>query len=234
MEEKMNKVKSTIRITEVDGLSDSVIRIFGADSKAQEDAFLKSQIAELTVLSDAITEAILKDKAVSNLDEADSKRDEAVRNLGALLSGYAVFPLEEKKAAAISLKAIYDKYAKSGILSASYVSESSMIESLLKDLSSAEAAADIEKLDGVAEIIAAIRAAQDNFTAANDAFVKAEGSKGASASSYKKPILAVINDKIVPYLNTMAIVGNTAVADFAKGVETEISRVNESVAKRGK
>ena len=234
MEEKMNKVKSTIRITEVDGLSDSVIRIFGADSKAQEDTFLKGQIAELTVLSDAITEAILKDKAVSNLDEADSKRDEAIKNLGALLSGYAVFPLEEKKAAALSLKAVYDKYAKSGILSASYVSESSMIESLLKDLSSAEAAADIEKLDGVAEIIAAIRAAQDNFTAANDAFVKAEGSKGASASSYKKPILAVINDKIVPYLNTMAIVGNTAVADFAKGVETEISRVNESVAKRGK
>ena len=234
MEEKMNKVKSTIRITEVDGLSDSIIRIFGADTKAQEDTFLKGQIAELTTLSDAITEAILKDKAVSNLDEADSKRDEAIKNLGALLSGYAVFPLEEKKAAALGLKAIYDKYAKSGILSASYVSESSMIESLLKDLSSAEAMASIEKLDGIAEMVAAIRAAQDDFTAANDAFVKAEGSKGASASSYKKPILSVINDKIVPYLNTMAIVGNTAVADFAKGVETEITRVNETVAKRGK
>lgn len=230
----MNKVKSTIRITEVDGLSDSIIRIFGADAKAKGDDFLKGQIAELTTLSDAITAAILQDKAVSNLDEADSKRDEAVRNLGALLSGYAVFPLEEKKAAAISLKAVYDKYAKSGILSASYISESSMIESLLKDLAAADAAASIEKLDGVAELVSAIRAAQDNFTAANDAFVKAEGSKGASASSYKKPILAVINDKIVPYLNTMAIVGNTAVADFAKGVETEISRVNENVAKRGK
>ena len=230
----MNKLNAKARITEVDGLSDSVIRIFGADSKAQEDAFLKSQIAQLTVLSDAITEAILKDKAVSNLDEADSKRDEAVRNLGALLSGYEVFPLEEKKAAALGLKAVYDKYAKSGILSASYVSESSMIESLLKDLASAEAAANIEKLDGVAELVEAIRAAQDDFTAANDAFVKAEGSKGASASSYKKPILAVINDKIVPYLNTMAIVGNAAVADFAKGVETEITRVNETVAKRGK
>ena len=234
MEEKMNKVKSTIRITEVDGLSDSVIRIFGADSKAQEDTFLKGQIAELTVLSDAITEAILKDKAVSNLDEADSKRDEAIKNLGALLSGYAVFPLEEKKAAALSLKAVYDKYAKSGILSASYVSESSMIESLIGDFSSAEAKASIEKLDGVAELVSAIRAAQDDFTAANDAFVKAEGSKGASASSYKKPILSVINDKIVPYLNTMAIVGNAAVADFTKGVETEISRVNENIAKRGK
>lgn len=230
----MNKLNAKARITEVDGLSDSIIRIFGADTKAQGDDFLKSQIAQLTVLSDAITAAILQDKAVSNLDEADSKRDEAVRNLGALLSGYAVFPLEEKKSAALGLKAVYDKYAKSGILSASYISESSMIESLLKDLASADAAASIEKLDGIAEMVAAIRAAQDDFTAANDAFVKAEGSRGASASSYKKPILAVINDKIVPYLNTMAIVGNTAVADFAKGVETEITRVNENVAKRGK
>ena len=230
----MNKVKSTIRITEVDGLSDSIIRIFGADAKAQGDDFLKGQIAELTTLSDAITAAILQDKAVSNLDEADSKRDEAVKNLGALLSGYAVFPLEEKKSAALSLKAVYDKYAKSGILSASYISESSMIESLLGDFSSAEAAASIEKLDGISEMVSAIRTAQDDFTVANDAFVKAEGSRGASASSYKKPILAVINDKIVPYLNTMAIVGNAAVADFSKGVETEITRVNENVAKRGK
>jgi len=230
----MNKLTARARITEVDGFSDAVIRIFSADSKAQEDAFLKSQIAELTVLSDAITAAILQDKAVSNLDEADSKRDEAIRNLGALLSGYAVFPLEEKKAAALGLKAVYDKYAKSGILSASYISESSMIESLLGDFSSAEAKANIEKLDGIGEMIAAIRAAQDDFTAANDAFVKAEGSRGASASSYKKPILSVINDRIVPYLNTMAVVGNTAVADFAKGVESEITRVNETVAKRGK
>ena len=230
----MNKLTARARITEVDGFSDAVIRIFSADSKAQEDTFLKGQIAELTTLSDAITAAILQDKAVSNLDEADSSRDEAIKNLGALLSGYAVFPLEEKKAAALSLKAVYDKYAKSGILSASYISESSMIESLLKDLASAEAMAGIEKLDGIGDMVAAIRAAQDDFTAANDAFVKAEGSKGASASSYKKPILSVINDKIVPYLNTMAIVGNTAVADFARGVESEISRVNETVAKRGK
>lgn len=230
----MNKLNAKARITEVDGLSDTVVRIFNADLQAQEDAFLKGQIAELSVLSDAITQAILQDRAVSNLDEADSRRDEAVRNLGALLSGYAVFPLEEKKNAAVFLKAIYDKYSKNGILSASYVSESSMIESLLSDFSAAEAKAGIEKLDGISDMVSAIRAAQDEFTAANDAFVKAEGSKGKSASSYKKPILAVINDKIVPYLNTMAIVGNSAVAEFSRGVEAEINRVNESIAKRTK
>lgn len=230
----MNRLNAKARITEVDGLSDSIVRIFGADLQAQEDAFLKGQIAELSALSDAITQAILQDKALSRLDEADSKRDEAVRNLGTLLSGYAVFPLEDKRSAALSLKAVYDKYSKSGILSASYVSESSMIESLLGDFSTAEAEACIERLDGISGMVSAIRSAQDEFTAANDAFVKAESSRGASASSYKKPILAVINDKIVPYLNTMAIVGNTAVAEFARSVETEISRLNESIARRGK
>ncbi len=168
----MNKLNAKARITEVDGLSDSIIRIFGADSKAQGDDFLKSQIAQLTTLSDAITAAILQDKAVSNLDEADSKRDEAVKNLGALLSGYAVFPLEEKKAAALGLKAVYDKYAKQGILNASYISESSMIESMLGDFAAAEATANIENLDGVSELVAAIRTAQDNFTAANETVAK--------------------------------------------------------------
>ena len=34
--EFMNKLTAKARITEVDGLSDSIIRIFGADTKAQE------------------------------------------------------------------------------------------------------------------------------------------------------------------------------------------------------
>ncbi len=230
----MNRVKSTVRITEIDGLSDTIIRLFQADSQAQEDAFLKGQISELTVLSDSITQAILQDKIISNLDEADSARDEAVRNLGSLLSGYAVFPVEEKKNAAALLKAIYDKYSKSGILTANYISESSMIESLLSDLSAAEAAAAVAKLDGIADMISSVRTAQDSFTAANDAFVKANGSKSQSASSYKKPILQIINDKIVNYLNTMSMVGNTALADFTKSVDAEIGRVNETVSKRSK
>ena len=230
----MNKVNIKVRITEVDGLSDTIIRLFQADSQAQEDAFLKGQISELTVLSDSITQAILQDKIISNLDEADSVRDETVRNLGSLLSGYAVFPVEEKKNAAALLKAIYDKYSKSGILTANYISESSMIESLLSDLSATEAAAAIAKLDGIADMISSVRTAQDSFTAANDAFVKASGSKAQSASSYKKPILQIINDKIVNYLNTMAMVGNTALADFTKSVETEIERVNETISKRSK
>lgn len=35
----MNRLNAKARITEVDGLSDSIVRIFGADLQAQEDAF---------------------------------------------------------------------------------------------------------------------------------------------------------------------------------------------------
>ena len=40
----MNKLKTAIRNAEVDGLSDSIIRNFKADEKAQSDAFLKSAL----------------------------------------------------------------------------------------------------------------------------------------------------------------------------------------------
>lgn len=230
----MNKLRTNARISEVDGLSDTIVRLYKADKSASEDAFLKATMAELEKLSADITTAILKDKTVSNLDVADSTRDEAIRNLGALLSGYSVFPAEEKKNAAASLKSIYDKYAKAGITSANYTSESSMIESLLEDLSADSAKAQIEKLDGVDSLISKIRSAQDDFTKANDEYTKAKGSKGESASSLKKPLVSIINDKLVTYLNTMSLVGNAALAEFSKNVGTEIDRVNSAVTKRGK
>ena len=47
----MNKLKTAIRNAEVDGLSDSIIRNFKADEKAQSDSFLKSALEELETLS---------------------------------------------------------------------------------------------------------------------------------------------------------------------------------------
>ena len=85
----------------------------------------------------------------------------------------------------------------------------------------------------MAEAIASIRSAQDEFTKANDEYVKASSNKGAAASNYNKPIVLLVNDKLVPYLNTMVIAGNANCIDFAKSVEAEINRANEAISKRG-
>lgn len=230
----MNRLTYSLKNTELDGLTDSIVRAFKADAKAALDQFIAKVMEEIEKLSGAITTAILQDKTASNLEAADGVRDEALRTLGTVLSGYAALPVEAKKAVAAPLKAVWDKYSKAGILNASYTSESSLVESLLEELGAESLAENRAALDGVAEAIGAVRDAQTNFALENDAYVKALNNKAAAASSYKKPLLALINDKLVPYLNAMQIAGNENCADFAKSVETEIARINDAVAKRGK
>lgn len=109
-----------------------------------------------------------------------------------------------------------------------------MIESMLQDFAADSLSENIKSLEGVAEAIASICSAQDDFTKANDKYVKASSNKGASASSFNKPIVSLINDKLVPYLNAMVIAGNANCVDFANSVEAEINRVNDAISKRGK
>lgn len=230
----MFKVNSSLKNTELDGLSDTFVRLYKADSAAAKDAFVAETMAEVERLSADITTAILQDKAASTLEAADTGRDKAITALGKALAGYAALPIPAKQAAAEQLLAVYEKYSKAGITKASYLSESSMIESLLEDFADESLAAHIAALEGVKETIAAIRTTQDAFNAANDSYVAANESKGASASSLKKPLLAAINEKLVPYLNAMQIAKNENCAAFAAGVEAEIARVNEAVARRSK
>lgn len=229
----MNKLKTAIRVTELDGLSDTLVRNFKADEKAAADAFVTATMAELEKQSNLITTAILQDKTLSTLEAVDNARDEAIKTLGTVISAYAVFPIAAKKELAAPLKTIFDKYAKAGIINANYTSESSMVESMLGDLAAASVADSISGLEGVAEAIASVRSTQDSFTKANDDYMKASANKSASASTYKKPIISLINDKLVPYLDAMVIAGNENCTAFAKGVEAEINRVNDMIAKRG-
>lgn len=230
----MKKLISKIRNAEADGLSDTIVRLFRADAAAQQDAFLTATMARLETLSRQITTATMQDKAVSRLKAADSARDEAIRTLGTILAAYAVFPIAEKQARAVPLKAVFDKYAKAGITAANYTSESSLTESLLEDFAAAGLADNIAALEGVAESLAQIRERQDAFTAARDAYAAAAANKGATASSFNKPIVSLINDKLIPYLDAMVIAENADCAAFARNVAAEIARMNETVAKRVK
>lgn len=227
----MNKVISKVRVTEVDGLSDALVRLYKADEGVSSDAFLKSVMDEVEKLSVSITTAIKQDKVLSNLEEADGVRDEAVKNLSTLLDGYEVFPVAAKKEAAKKLKAVFDKYGKS-ITTANYVSESSLIESLLEDFSKEEEA--VSLLDGIKEILEQIRSAQDAFVKASDEYNAASTVKTESASSLKKPLLSAINDKLIPYITAMQMANSAVYADFATKAEGEIKRVNEIVLRRGK
>ena len=228
----MKKIRTTVRITELDTISDIIIRVYKVDSGIAGDDYLKSTMAEIESLSERITIAIKADKIASTLDEADVKRDEIIRSLGTLLNGYAVIPIAEKKAAAEKLLAVFDKYK--GITAESYANESSFIESMLKDYAASELADSIKALDGVGSYISDLRTAQDEFNKANDEFTASNVNKNESASALKKPLLSAINDKLVAYLTAMNLVNAAVYGDFVSKAEAEIEKMNNSVAKRGK
>ena len=231
----MKKVRVNVRITEIDALSDAIVRIYQSlaeDSAVVADNYLKEVFAEIESYSAKITTAIKTDKASSTLDEADAKRDEIIKQLNAALTGYANLPIPAFQTAAAALLTITAKYK--GIASESYARESSLISSLLEDLSADGAKEAIGALQGVGDLVSALATAQDEFNKANDAYNAASAAKSESATSLKKPLLAAINDKLVPYLTAMNLANKAAYGDFVGKVENEIVRANAAVTKRSK
>ena len=114
----MKRVKVDVRVTVADTVSDVLVRIYkeavanNPDGAVAKDTALSAIVTEVEKLSADITTAINRDKVSTSLEDADTKRDELIRQLGTLLAGYGAIPLAEKKAAAEKLSAVYDKYGK--------------------------------------------------------------------------------------------------------------------------
>ena len=228
------KVNGKTRTTELDALSDAMereYRLAGGDgaTAVAKDAVLKTQFGQLADLSARNTTAIRQDAVVSTLDEADSARDAATRDLFTLAGGYTASPFAEVRAAANEVCAVLDKYGR-GMTSKNYADQTALTESLLEDLGAEKVAAQVKALSGVAELVAQLREAQDGFAAAHDGYVRAKAGKGESASSLKKPIVSLINDNIVPYLNIVAAMDGYA--EFVAAVAGNIKSTNDTVARR--
>lgn len=231
----MKKINSSLRVTELDTLSDVLVRLykdsFSGESAISKDANLSGIMEEVEKLSAEITTAIKRDKVSVSLDEADIARDEIIRNLGDALTGYAAIPVAAKKAAAQKLLLTFGKYGKQ-ITSKNYAEESSLIESLLEDFATDSLKTDVAELDGVGDLIDSLRSAQDGFNKANDEYTAANVGKGESATSVKKTLLTALNYKLVPYLT--AVGAFDSYKAFVSKCEAEITKANATVSTRAK
>ncbi len=223
----MKKVTTNAKVTELDSLSDTLLRLYKAQESLASDAMLKGIMADIEAQSARLTTAIRRDAVSSTLEEADTVRDEAVRLLGMLVEGYTAIPFEAQQKAAESLKAAFDKYGKK-ITGESYANESSLIESLLEDF--AALSAEQEALPGVGERVKSLRDAQDAFNKANDEYAVAKSDKGESATAVKKVLAATLNDRFVPYLTVAASLETHK--SFTAQAEAEIKKLNDTVARR--
>ena len=228
----MNKLSVKVTNATLDGFASSVIGEFKKDANAAKNAFVKKQMTALEETQKAMNAAILQSKDYSTLVEKDSARDSAFTAARKITEAYAVFPIPAKQAANAPIKALFDKYVKADLTGAAYKAESSLIASFRADLEAhAEA---IASLEGLKEALDALWSAEDAFVEANAAYVKSQNAKGVSATSLRKPLLEIINEKLVPYLYAMIISEDADCTAFASFFAKEIERTNASAQQQPK
>ena len=71
-----------------------------------KDSNLADMESEVESISAKITTAIKHDVVSQSLEEADSKHDEIIRQIGTLLAGYGVIPIPAKQGAAKALDGV--------------------------------------------------------------------------------------------------------------------------------
>ena len=160
----MNKLNTSVKVTELGDTALRLVKAFKAVAAVQNDAFLTKTFAEIEKQATVMTSAVKSDQALSKLEEADAKRDQAIRVLDKLLKGYENIPLENLKTHAKKLAEIFKKYGVK-ITGENYASQSTLINSLLGDFSATELKTSIEALAGVKEALAEIQTKQNAFAA---------------------------------------------------------------------
>lgn len=221
------------RTTEVDDTSDRLIVLYKNEPTLAEDPFLASLFTEMETVSKQITQAIKRDRTLSELDDADAMRDNAVRNLQRVLLGFASMPIDNLRKSGEKLYAVFNKYGLE-ILRENYAEESSLIESMLIDFANEAFKADIAALPGVLESVGEVRRAQTDFTHKRVAYEEAiaAAQRYQSASALKKPLLQLINASMVPYLSTMQMVDADKYGQFADAAAQVIEDTNAAVLRR--
>ena len=117
-----------------------------------------------------------------------------------------------------------------------YSSQSNLIDSLLQDLSDSNKVVVIAALPGIAEAIDNIKTAQEEFVKIRANYDKGLAQKGSkeTATSLRKPLLELINNKLLTYLAAMKIANPTKYKVFSEDVAVIITSVNEAIKARGK
>ncbi len=231
----MNKLNTSVKVTVLGDTALRLVKAFKAVVAVQNDAFLTKTFAEIEKQATAMTSAVKSDQALSKLEEADAQRDQAIRVLDKLLKGYENIPLENLKTHAKKLAEIFKKYGVK-ITEENYASQSTLINSLLGDFSATELKPSIEALAGVKEALAEIQTKQNAFAALRSDYEKAQVSQKekSSATSLRKPLLELINKKVVPYLVAMSIAQPELFKNLTAEASEIITSTNEAIKARSK
>lgn len=225
------KINYKSRNAEVDGTAKRMINAWNSAGIAN-DAHLTTIFDLVDAGEKKLLTAINRSKAESQLEEKDEVRDNQFRLLYNLVQGALGHPDPLVRTAAEKLFAIFDRYSLA-IVNENYVTESSLLGSLLEELSDASLETSVAAVSGCTELIAALQAAQDDFENIRTAYEaeKDQDSKADSATTLKKQLLRTVNKKLVAYLQVV-LENDEAKYGGLAGTLTQIIADNNAVVKK--
>ncbi len=230
----IDKVMTQTRTTELDTITTRIYTTYQNNSHRKDNNLTKI-FNEMKPLSISISEAIKRIKSESSLDEKDELRNNAARSFNYMILGYIHNPDEIIKNAASKIMFVFENYGMQ-IITESYATETSLLNSLLVDLAKPELQEYIALLPGLAECIATLKATQSDFEASQLEYEQNKAEEGTyqNATSLKKQILEIINKKLVIYLKAMSIVDEANYGNLTRTIAQIIADNNETVKKRSK
>ncbi len=228
------KISRKSRATELAAVITNLIEAYREVNLA-EDTHLQAIFDLLKSKNKSLITAINCNKRESLLKQKDGVRNEAVRALVALVEGYRHFPEPAVREAAVQFFAIFNKYGLS-ILKESYAIESTLLCSLLEELTAPATAAVLAIMPGTVQLLAKLSEAQEAFQAELTDYEaeKAEESTLKSATTIKNEIFLEANGTFVLYLKAMARVDAATYGSFAQTASQLIGDSNSAVNKRVK
>jgi len=229
----MRKLSYNSKVTEANNVSDLLLKLYSQSSSLNGDRFLQKLFDEMRVISESLTIAIRRDRVQSTLTVLDRKRDEVIRNLSKLISGYASATDQQVVERAKRVKKVFDKYGLK-MTRENYAVESSLIKSLLEDVSKNGVRDDINGLQYVNDTLQMLRDAENEFTQAIIDLDKAKANdkNNTSASKLKRDIINLINSKLLKYLDVVILMDKENYDKFTLEVYEIIDRSNAAVAQR--
>ena len=228
------KLKSAARTSEVNSVTSGMISEYSKKDWSS-DAYLTNLFTELQMLDANLTVAVNRIKAESDLEDKDATRDELIRSINYVILGFLHSPDPTFKSAAEKVYSVFEHYG-FNITTENYESESTLVKSLLLDLSKEELQSSIAVLPSLGTSISRLRSAQTEFEVAQLVFQNEKAAQGnlESASEIKKKIIPLINEKLFFYLRAMNLADPAKYCEFTSNITQIIVDVNQKVKVRTK
>jgi len=226
------KVMTQARTAETSDLSAKLVYA-GKQAELNEDDPIQVILKDLEGVNSKAIIALKKDKAQSDLDEYDARRDSAYRSLLYLCKGFTHHPDEAVQASALAVEEVMDKYG-FDLVSAGYSAESALIDSLMADLKKPELAPKMELLPGFIGLTDQLKQAQEGFKQAEYTYLQAREKEHdvPVASHLKKDLMSIINTQLVVYLRGMMVAQPDQYKSLASQVAMLIGETNSIIKQR--